>query len=111
MVLLYLAFSSPRSDLGEGDKPGVLAPLGVGSQPDSGAVAFSRGTVPFDDQSVIATNSKSDPGSGLESVSLGKPDDSITAPVLAKKLDDSGREEIEEKTVEVPSNLGETSSG
>ena len=109
MVLLYLAFSSPRSDPGEGFEPGVVVPVEAGSRPDTGAEAASRETGPFDDQSTIGTNLKSDPGPGQQRVSLGKPNDSISAPVLAEKLNDSGSREIEEKSVEVPSTLPETS--
>lgn len=109
MVLLYLAFSSPRSDPGEEYEPDVVAPVEAGSQPDTGAEAVSRETDPFDDQSTIGTNPKRDPGPGQQSESLGKPNDSISAPVLAAKPNDKGREEIEEKSVEVPSNLPETS--
>ena len=109
MVLLYLAFSSPRSDPGEEYEPGVVAPVEAGPRPDTGAEAVSRETGPFDDQSTIGTNPKSDPGPGQQSVSLGKQNDSMSAPVLAAKPNDRGREEIEEKTVEVPSTLPETS--
>ena len=109
MVLLYLVFSSPRSDPGKEYGPGVVAPLEASSQPDSGAEAFSRETGPFDDRSTIDNNPKSDPDSGQQSVSLGKPNDSISAPVLAEKSNDSGSREIEEKSVEVPSTLPETS--
>ena len=109
MVLLYLAFSSPRSDPGEEREPVAVAPLEVGSQPDTGAEAFSRETGPVDDQSTIDTNPKSDPDSGQQSVSLGKPDDSISAPVLAEKPGESGIGAVEKKTAEVPSNLLETS--
>ena len=109
MVLLYLAFSSPRSDPGEESGPGVVVPLEVGSQPDTGGEAFSRETGPVDDQSTIDTNPKSDPDSGQQSVSLGKPDDSMSAPVLAEKLGESGIGAVEKKTAEVPSNLPETS--
>ena len=109
MVLLYLAFSSPRSDPGEEREPVAVAPLEVGSQPDTGAEAFSRETSPFDDQSSIDTNPKSDPDSGQQSVSLGKPDDSISAPVLAEKPGENGIGAVEKKTAEVPSNLSETS--
>ena len=109
MVLLYLAFSSPRSDPGEEYGSGVVAPLEVGSQPDTGGEVFSRETGLSDDQSTTHTNPKSDPGPGQQSVSLGKPNDSISAPVLAEKLNDSGSREIEEKSVEVPTTLPETS--
>ena len=108
MVLLYLAFSSPRSDPGEEREPSVVAPLEVGSQPDTGAEAFSRETGPFDDRSTIDNNPKSDPDSGQQSVSLGKPDDSISAPVLAEKPGESGIGAVEKKTAGVPSNLSET---
>ena len=109
MVLLYLAFSSPRSDPGEEYEPDVVAPVEAGSRPDNEAEAASHATSPFDDQSAIGTNPKSDPGPGQQSVSLGKPNDSISAPVLAEKPNDSGSREIEEKSVEVPSTLPETS--
>ena len=109
MVLLYLAFSPPRSDPGEEREPSVVAPLEVGSQPDTGAEAFSRERGPFDDQSTIDTNPKSYPDSGQQSVSLGKPDDSISAPVLAEKPGESGIGAVEKKTAEAPSNLPETS--
>ena len=109
MVLLYLAFSSPRSDPGEEREPSVVAPLEVGSQPDTGAEAFSRETGPVDDQSTIDTKPKSDPDSGQQSVSLGKPEDARSAPVLAEKLGESGIGAVEKKTAEVPSNLPETS--
>ena len=109
MVLLYLAFSSSRSDTGEQYEPGNVAPLEGGSQSDTGVEAFSRETGPFDDQSTIDTKPKSDPDSGQQSVSLGKPDDSRSAPVLAEKLGESGIGAVEKKTAEVPSNLPETS--
>ena len=109
MVLLYLAFSSPRSDPGEEYEPDVVAPVEAGSRPGAGGEAVSRETGPFDDQSTIGTNPKSDPGPGQQSVSLGKPNDSISAPVLAEKPNDSGSRETEEKSVEVPSTLPETS--
>ena len=109
MVLLYLAFSSPRSDPSEEREPSVVAPLEVGSQPDTGAEAVSRETGPVDDQSTIDTKSKRNPDSGQQSVSLGKPNDLMSARVLAEKPNDRGREEIEEKSVELPSTLPETS--
>ena len=109
MVLLYLAFSSPRSDPGEEYEPGVVAPVEAGSRPNAVPEAVSRETGPFDDQSTIGTNPKSAPGPGQQSVSLGKPNDLMSARVLAEKPNDRGREEIEEKTVELPSTLPETS--
>ena len=109
MVLLYLAFSSPRSDPGEEYEPDVVAPVEAGSRPGAGAEAVSRETGPFDDQSTIGTNPKSDAGPERQSVSLGKQNDSMSAPVLAAKPNDRGKEEIEEKTVEVPSTLPEMS--
>ena len=109
MVLLYLAFSSPRSDPGEESGPGVVVPLEVGSQPDTGGEAFSRETGSFDDQSTIDTKPGSDPDSGQQSVSLGKPDNSMSAPVLAEKLGESGIGAVEKKIAEVPSNLPERS--
>ena len=109
MVLLYLAFSSPRSDPGEEYEPDVVAPAETGSRPGAGAEAVSRETGPFDDQSTIGTNPKSATGPGQQSVSLGKPNDLMSARVLAEKPNDRGREEIEEKTVELPSTLPETS--
>ena len=84
-------------------------PLEVGSQPDTGGEAFSRETGPVDDQSTIDTNPKSDPDSGQQSVSLGKPDDLISAPVLAEKPGESGIGAVEKKTAEVLSNLPEMS--
>ena len=105
MVLLYLAFSSPRSDPGEEHGPGVVAPLEVGTQPDTGAEAFSRETIPFDDQSTIDTNPKSDPDPGQQSASVEKPNDSVTVPLPAARAADSGSGVVEKKTVEVPSNL------
>ena len=109
MVLLYLAFSSPRSDPGEEYEPGVAAPVEADSRPDVGAEAVSRETGPLDDQSTTGTNPKSDPGLGQKSLSLGKPNDSIATPVLAENPNDRGSGEIEEKSVEVPSTLPETS--
>ena len=109
MVLLYLAFSSPRSDPGEQYGPSVVAPLELGSQPDTGAEVFSRETGPFDDQSTIDSKPKSDPDSGQQSVSLGKPDDSRSAPVLAEKRGERGIGAVEKKTAAVASNLPETS--
>ena len=109
MVLLYVAFSSPRSDPGEEYVPDVVAPVEAGSRPGAGAEAVSRETGPFDDQSTIGTNPKSDPGPGQQSVSLGKPDDSISAPVLAEKPGESGIGAVEKKTAEVLSNLPEMS--
>ena len=109
MILLYLAFSSPRSDLGEERESSVVAPVETDSRPDVGAEAFSLETTPFDDQSTIDTKPKSDPDSGQQSVSLGKPDDSMSAPVLAEKLGESGIGAVEKKTAEVPPNLPETS--
>ena len=109
MVLLYLAFSSSRSDPGEEYEPDVVAPVEAGLRPGAGAEAVSREIGPFDDQSTIGTNPKSDPLPGQQSVSLGKPNDSISAPVLAEKPNDSGSREIEEKSVEVPSALPEPS--
>ena len=109
MVLLYLAFSSPRSDPGEEREPSVVAPLEVGSQPDTGTEAVSRETGPFDDQSTIGTNPKSAPGPGQQSVSSEKPDILRSAPVLAEKLGESGIGAVEKKTAKVPSNLPETS--
>ena len=85
----------------------------AGSRPDVGAEAFSRETGPVDDQSTIDTKPKSDPDSGQQSVSLGKPEDARSAPVLAEKLGESGIGTVEKKTAEVPfnlpSNLKETS--
>lgn len=109
MVLLYLAFSSPRSDPGEEREPGVVAPLEVGSQLGTEAEAFSSETSSVDDQSTIDTKPESDPDSGQQSVSLGKPEDARSAPVLAEKLGESGIGAVEKKTAEVPSNLPETS--
>ena len=109
MVLLYLAFSSPRSDPGEAREPGVVAPLEVGSQLGTEAEAFSSETSSVDDQSTIDTKPESDPDSGQQSVSLGKPEDARSAPVLAEKLGESGIGAVEKKTAEVPSNLPETS--
>ena len=109
MVLLYLAFSSPRSEPGEEYGPGVVAPVEAGSRPGAGTEAVSRETGPFDDQSTIGTNPKSDAGPGQQSVSLGKQNDSMSAPVLDAKPNDRGREKVEEKSVEVPSTLPETS--
>ena len=109
MVLLYLTFSSPRSDPGEERESSVVAPVETDSRPDVGADAFSLETTPFDDQSTIDTKPKSDPDSGQQSVSLGKPDDSISAPVQAEKPGESGIGAVEKKTAEVPSNLPETS--
>ena len=71
MVLLYLVFSSPRSDPGKEYVSGLVAPVEASSQSGAGAEAFSRETSPFDDQSSIDTNPKSDPDSGQQSVSLG----------------------------------------
>ena len=110
MVLLYLAFSSPRSDPGEEREPGVVAPLEVGSQLGTEAEAFSSETSSVDDQSTIDTNPKSDPDSGQQSMSLGKPDDSISAPVLAEKPDVGGIGAVEKEAAEVPSNPPEMSS-
>ena len=111
MVLLYLAFSSPRSDPGEEHGLGVVAPLEVGTQPDTGAEAFSSETIPFDDQSTIDTNPKSDPDTGQQSPSLGKLGDSSKAPLpAAEKEADSRSGEVEKKTAEVPSNLQEKRS-
>ena len=109
MVLLYLAFSSPRSDPGEEREPVAVAPLEVGSQPDTRGEGFSRETGPFDDQSTIDTKPKSGPDSGQQSVSLGKPDDSMSAPMLAEKPGESGIGAVEKKTAEVLSNLPEMS--
>ena len=109
MVLLYLAFSSPRSDPSEEREPVAVAPLEVGSQPDTGAEAFYRETSSVDDQSAIDTKPKSDPDSGPQSMSLGKPEDSRSAPVLAETLGESGIGAVEKKSAEVPSNLPETS--
>ena len=109
MVLLYLAFSSPRSDPGEEREPVAVAPLEVGSQPDTGGEAFSRETGSFDDQSTIDTKPGSNPDSGPESASLGKPNDSVTVPLPAEKEGDSGSGAVEKKTLEVPSNLPEIS--
>ncbi len=109
MVLLYLVFSSPRSDPGKEYGPGVVAPVEASSQSGAEAEAFSRERGPFDDQSTIDTNPKSDPDSGQQSMSLGKPDDSISAPVLAEKPGESGIGAVEKKTAEAPSNLSETS--
>ena len=109
MVLLYLAFSSPRLDPGEEYEPGVVAPVEADSRPDVGTEAVSRETGPVDDQSTIDTKSKRNPDSGQQSVSLGKPNDLMSARVLAEKPNDRGREEIEEKSVELPSTLPETS--
>ena len=109
MVLLYLAFSSPESDPGEEYKPGVVAPLEVGSRPDTGAEAFSRETGPFDDQPIIDTNPKSDPDPGPQSASVEKPNDSVKVPLPAERAADSGSGVVEKKTVEVPPNLQETS--
>ncbi|MEK9588979.1 MAG: hypothetical protein VW349_11105, partial [Gammaproteobacteria bacterium] len=105
MVLLYLAFSSPRSDPGEEYEPGVVAPVEADSRPDVGAEAVSRETGPFDDQSTIDTKSKRNPDSGQQSVSSEKPDTLRSAPVLAEKLGESGIGTVEKKTAEVPSNL------
>ena len=105
MVLLYLAFSSPRSDPGEGFEPGVVVPVEAGSRPDTGAEAASRETGPFGDQSTIGANPKSAPGPGQQSVSSEKPDTLRSAPVLAEKLGESGIGTVEKKTAEVPSNL------
>ena len=105
MVLLYLAFSSPRLDPGEEYEPGVVAPVEADSRPDVGAEAVSRETGPVDDQSTIDTKPKSAPDSGQQSVSLGKPEDARSAPVLAEKLGESGIGAVEKKTAEVPSNL------
>ena len=105
MVLLYLAFSSPRSDPGEEREPSVVAPLEVGSQPDTGGEAFFRETGPVDDQSTIDTKSKRNPDSGQQSVSSEKPDTLRSAPVLAEKQGESGIGTVEKKTAEVPSNL------
>jgi len=110
MVLLYLAFSSPRSDPSEEREPVAVAPPEVGSQPDTGAEVFSRETSPFDNQSTIDTNPKSDPDPGQKSASLGKPNDSVTVPMPAEKQGDSGSGAVDKKTLEVPSNLTETSS-
>ena len=109
MVLLYLAFSSPRSDPGEEYEPGVVAPVEADSRQNAVAEAVSRETSPFDDQSTIGANPKSAPGPGQQSVSLGKPDDSMSAPVLAEKLGESGIGAVEKKTAEIPSNLPERS--
>jgi len=109
MVLLYLAFSSPRSDPSEEREPSVVAPLEVGSQPDTRGEAFSRETGPFDDQSTIDTKPKRDPDSGQQSHSLEKPDDSRSVPVLAEKLGESGIGAAEKNAAEVPSNFPETS--
>ena len=109
MVLLYLAFSSPRSDPGEERESSVVAPVETDSRPDVGAEAFSLETTPFDDQSTIDTKPKSDPDSGQQSHSLEKPDDSRSVPVLAEKLGESGIEAAEKNAAEVPSNFPETS--
>ena len=105
MVLLYLVFSSPRSDPGKEYGPGVVAPVEASSQSGAGGEDFSRERGPFDDQSTIDTNPKSDPDSGQQSVSLGKPEDARSALVLAEKLGESGIGAVEKKTAEVPSNV------